>query len=425
MKRIERLSGNSVLIFIIFQMFSLFAGNAMNACNDLDETVWNGSGNIATTWSESKNIKWKSEIHGKGWSTPVISGDQIWMTTATEDGKKMYAVCVSKESGKILHDILVLENEKVKWKNEMNTYATPSPVTVDGYVYAEFGPYGTVCIEGNSGRIIWKRTDITPENIPHGPASSPIIYKNLIILHHDAANIHRITALNRKTGATVWQVNRPPEFYENIQEAWRKSHTSPIIISVNGKDQLISVGSQLCQVFDPETGKEIWRVTYGGGDSTVSSPLFWNGIVFINTGLKPTELWAVRPDGKGDVTNTHVKWKCKDNVPGISTPVIAKGLIFMINEKGILSCLDSKTGQLIWKEKLQGNYNFNTAPVSVEDNIYLTNMDGTTTIIKADRKFQLVAENRLEGKFIARPVISDNSLIMRSDSCLYRIENLR
>lgn len=425
MKSMNQSIRRSVIIYILFQTGLLLAGNTRNTCTYTGASASYVPGNIATTWNESKNIKWKTEIQGKGWSTPVITGDQIWITTATEDGKKMYAVCLNKESGKILHNIQVLENEKVKWKNEMNTYATPSPVAADGYVYAEFGPYGTVCIEAKSGMIIWKRTDVSAENIPHGPASSPIIFKNLIILHHDAADSHKITALNRKTGATVWQVNRPPEFYEGLQEAWRKSHTSPIVISVNGKDQLISVGSQLCQVFDPETGKEIWRVTYGGGDSTVSSPLFWNGIVYINTGLRPTELWAVRHDGKGDVTATNIIWKCKENVPGISTPVITNGLIFMVNEKGLLSCLDAKTGQLIWKKKLQGNYNFNTAPVTLEDKIYLTNMDGVTTVIKADKKFQVVAENKLEGKFIARPLFSENSLIMRSDTHIYRIENSR
>ena len=413
----------SVILYVLFQTGSLLAVNPRNPYNNTDVSASYSQGKIATTWNESKNVKWRTEIHGKGWSTPVIMGDQIWITTATEDGRKMYAVCVSKESGKILHDILVLENEKVKWKNEMNTYATPSPVSADGYVYTEFGVYGTVCIEAKSGRIIWKRTDVSPENIPHGPASSPIIFKNIIILQHDATNTHRITALNSKTGATVWQVNRPSEFYEGLREDWHKSHSTPIIISVYGKDQLISEGSQLCQVFDPETGKEIWRVTYGGGDGTVSNPLFWNGIVFINTGNSKKELWAVKPDGKGDVTDTHVIWKCKENVPGISTPVISNGLIFMVNSKGILSCLDAKTGQLIWKEKLQGNYNFNSAPVSIEDRIYFTDMDGVTTVIKADKKFQVVAENKLEGKFIARPVVSGNSLIMRSDTHIYRIEN--
>lgn len=415
----------TIRLSVIFSVL-LYAGFFLSAVTpESGRSAAGAPANIATSWGESKNIKWKTEIHGKGWSTPVITGDQIWMTTATEDGKKMYAVCVSRESGKILHDILVLEIEKAKWKNEMNTYATPSPVTADGYVYAEFGPYGTACIEAKSGRIVWKRTDISTENIPHGPASSPIIYKNLLILQHDAADSHKITAVNRKTGATVWLVNRPPEFYKDLQEAWRKSHTTPIIITVNGKDQLISVGSQICQAFDPATGAEIWRITYGGGDSTVSSPLFWNGIVYINTGLKPTELWAVRPDGKGDVTASHILWKCTENVPGIATPVIANGLIFMVSEKGVLSCLDAKTGQLIWKEKLQGNYNFNTAPVSIADKIYFTEVDGTTTIIKADKKFQTVAENKLEGKFIARPVVSGNSLIMRSDSHIYRIENTR
>jgi outer membrane protein assembly factor BamB len=378
---------------------------------------------IPTKWSETENIKWKTDVHGKGWSTPVISGDQIWATTATEDGKQMYAICVSAKTGEILYDILVLENEKPSWKNGQNTYATPSPVLRDGFVYVEFGPYGTACIDAKLGKIVWKRTDVSTENIIHGPASSPILYKNLLILHHEATKVLSITALDIKTGATVWVTHRPEEYYVNVQNDWHKSHASPIIITVNGKDQLISEGSQVCQAFDPETGKEIWRVFYGGHDSTVASPIFWNGIVYINTGLNsaPVEMWAVRPDGSGDVTNTNVLWKCKEDVPGLSTPVVKDGLIFMVSEKGSLSCLDAKTGEIIWKEKLTGNYN--GTPVWIGDNIYITSVNGLTTVIKADKKYQVVAENQLDGRFIARPVVFGNALIIRSDTKLYRIEN--
>ena len=380
--------------------------------------------NVPTTWSESLNVKWKTEVHGRGWSTPVIMGDQIWATTATEDGKKMYAICVSAKSGEILHDILVLENEKPSWKNGNNTYATPGPVVRDGFVYAEFGEYGTACIEAKSGKIIWKRTDVSTEHVIHGPASSPILHKNLLILHHEATKTLKIIALDIKTGATVWQADRPEEYYTGVQDDWHKSHASPIIITVNGKDQLISEGSQVCQAFDPDTGKEIWRVFYGGHDSTVSSPIFWNGLVYINTGLNTmgVEMWAVRPDGIGDVTNTHVLWKCKNDVPGLSTPVVKNNLIFMVSEKGQLSCLDAKTGNLIFKQKLTGNYNFNCSPVWIGDKVFLTSHDGITTVIKADKTFQLLSENKLDGKFIARPVVSENSLIIRSDSYIYRIE---
>ena len=279
--------------FIMIQAVSLSGINIHEYEKNCVMVVSDTKGSIPVSWSEKKNIKWKTAVHGKGWSTPLILGYQIWITTAAEDGKKMYAVCVSRESGKILQDILVIENLKVNWKNETNTYATPSPVTAGGYIYAEFGPYGTVCVEAKSGKIIWKRTDVSSENIPHGAASSPVIYKNLLILQHDAANSHKITALNRMTGATVWQINRPPEFYKDLREDWRKSHSTPIIISVNGKDQLISQSSQLCQVLEPETGKEIWRVTYTGGDGTITSPLFRNGVAYINTGNTNKEIWAM------------------------------------------------------------------------------------------------------------------------------------
>jgi outer membrane protein assembly factor BamB len=404
-----------VIVTILSQANSLFAGKNQN------QPI---SGDIPTRWSESENITWKTEIHDKGWSTPLIIGDQIWVTSATEDGKKMYAICVSGKSGEILHDILVLENEKPSWKNSNNTYDTPSPVAKDGFVYVEFGSYGTACIEAKSGAIVWKRTDVSTEYVIHGPASSPIIYKNLLILHHEATRILRITALDIKTGATVWQVHRPEECYAGVQDDWRKSHASPIIITVNGKDQLISSGSQVCQSFDPETGKELWRILYGGHDSTVSSPVFWNGVVYINTGLNSdgVEMWAVRPDGSGDVTNTHVLKKIKGDVPGLSTPVVKDGLLFMVSEKGQLSCLDANTGGLLFKQKVTGNYNFNSSPSWIGNMVFLTSHDGITTVIKADKTYQLLAENKLDGKYVARPTVFENSLILRSDSHIYRIE---
>ena len=380
---------------------------------------------FATNWSESQNVKWKTPVHDKGWSTPAILGDQIWVTTATEDGKKMYAVCVSINPGEILHDILVLENEKPKWKSASNTYATPSPLVEDGFVYVEFGTYGTACLDAKSGEIVWKRTDISPERVLHGPASSPIIYNNLLIVHHESVEILRITALDKKTGTTVWQTNRPAELYKEVQDDWRKSHTTPIIITVNGQDQLISVGSQICQAFEPETGREVWRVFYGGHDSTVASPIFWNGIVYINTGLNSAgpELWAVCPDGSGDITATHVLWKYNDDVPSFSNPVAKDDLLFMVNEKSQLSCLDANTGELVFKQKLTGNYSFTFSPILIGDKVYLTSHDGLTTVMKADKTFQLLSENQLNGNFVARPVVFGNSLILRSDSHIYRIEN--
>jgi outer membrane protein assembly factor BamB len=416
-----------VIISVLFLSNSLLAGNSRAVHNGSNSESSSNSEKFPSTWNDSLNIKWKTVIHDKGWSAPVVSGDQIWVTTSTDDGKKMYAVCINAKSGAIVHDVLVLENETTKWKNGMNTYATPTPVVEDGFVYVEFGHYGTACIDANSGKIVWKRTDVSTENIPHGAASSPIIYKNLLIINHEGNVILQITALDKKTGATVWQVFRPEECFTGVQADWRKSHSTPIIINVNGKDQLISCGSQVCQAFDPETGKEIWRVFYGGHDSTVSSPIYWNGIVYINTGLniqdgkQLAEMWAVRPDGIGDVTNTNVLWKCKDDVPGISTPVIKDGLIFMVSERGTVSCLDAKTGELIWKEKITGN--FNGSPACIGNKVYFTNFNGLTTVINADKIFQVVAENQLIGKYIARPTAYGNSLIIRSDTQLYRIED--
>jgi outer membrane protein assembly factor BamB len=412
------------ILSILLQANSLLASNTWTSFRGTDNDGWSNAADIPTAWSEEENIKWKTAIHDLGWSSPVIMDDQIWVTSATKDGKKMYAVCVSLESGEILHDILVLENEKVQWKNASNSYATPTPVIEKESVYADFGTYGTVCIDTKSGNIVWKRTDISSDRVPHGPASSPIVYKNLLIVHHEASDILRITALDKRTGETVWQVHRPEELYKNVKTDWRKSHATPIIITVNEKDQLVSSGARVCQAFDPQTGKEIWRVAYGI-DSTVACPLFWNGLVYINTGLPTedgkTEMWAVRPDGTGNVTETHVVWKYKDNVAEIPTPVVKEGLIFMINKNGDTSCIDAKTGGLIWMEKLEGRYN--SSPAWIGGNVYFTNSKGKTTVIKAKREFHVVADNQLEGQFVATPSVVGKSLILRSDSHLYRIEN--
>lgn len=400
------------------ESWTAFRGSKNNAISN--------SKNVPLNWSEEENVNWKTEIHDFGWSAPVVLNDQIWVTTATNDGKKMYAVCVDFESGEIIHDILVLEQEKVNWKNSLNSYATPSPVIEKGFVYVEFGTYGTACIASETGKIIWKRSDISTERVPHGPASSPIIYKNLLILHHEANEILRITALDKKTGKTVWQNHRPEECYIGVQSDWRKSHATPMVIKVNGQNQLISIGAQVCQSFDPETGEEIWRVRYGF-DSTVSCPLFWDGKVFINTGVnflagkKWAEIWAVNPEGNGDITETNVLWKCTEDVPGISTPVVNNGLIFMVSERGMLTCLEAKTGKVIWKEKLKGQ--FNSSPIWIDMKVYITSLSGVTTVINASKEFEILAENALDGRYIAPPSVASKSIILRSNSHIYNIRN--
>jgi len=395
-----------------------FRGTQHDGCSDAT--------GLPLEWSEQKNIKWKTAIHDRGWSSPVVWRDQIWLTTATADGHQLYAVCVNLQTGKIIHDLLVFENEQPQAINNMNSYATPTPAVEENFVYVHFGTFGTACLDIKTGTKIWERRDLNCNHV-QGPASSPIIYQHLLILHLEGDDVQFVTALDKKTGKTVWTVHRPEEHYRDARPLFRKAYITPIIIQVNGQDQLISNGALVCQVLEPLTGKEIWRVVYGY-DSTVSMPLFTEGLVLVNTGLDYVDgkqyvrLWAVRPEGHGDVTHSHVVWKMEENVPGLSSPLAHEGLVFMVDDKGTATCLEAKTGYVVWQHKLRGSHL--PSPVYAEGRVYYSGQKGKTTVVAASRTFKILAENQLDGEIWASPAIVGRSILLRTDKFLYRIENV-
>ncbi|HZK95318.1 MAG TPA: PQQ-binding-like beta-propeller repeat protein [Prolixibacteraceae bacterium] len=376
------------------------------------------------SWSETNTILWKTEIRGIAWSSPVVFGDQIWTSSATRSGDEMFAVCTDFASGKIVKEVMLFKPDSVQYMHPTNSYATPTPCIEDGFVYVHFGTYGTACIDTRSFEIVWTRTDLNCEHM-QGAASSPILYKNLLILHIEGTDVQYVIALDKHTGKTVWKTDRPQEFYKDIEGVSRKAYCTPIVVQVNGKDQLISNGSQLCIAYEPETGKEIWQVFYGD-DSTVSMPLSYGGLVFVNSGWMFPEggtfyarLLAVDPTGTGDVTKTHVPWETGEDVPQISTPVIVDSLIYMVHERGELTCLNAKNGAVIWKTKLKDQ--FNASVLYASGNIYLFSVKGKTYVIKPGMSYQLIAENQLDGMVKATPAIVRDNIIFRTDKYLYRI----
>jgi outer membrane protein assembly factor BamB len=349
----------------------------------------------------------------------VIWGNQIWVTTATEDGHNLYAICIDFTSGNIIHDKLVFEIEDPQKKHSLNSYATPSPVIEEGRVYVHYGTHGTACLDMKTGNILWNRNDLNCNHV-QGSASSPFLYKHLLILHLEGNDVQYIVALDKKTGKNVWKTDRPKELYEKTIPLYRKGYSTPIITRIDGKDQLISVGAQTCHAYDPISGEEIWYVYYGT-DSTISCPISDEEFVFVITGYqRPSpELWAVRPTGRGDVTESHVVWKIKERVPNESSPIVKNGLIYMVNDQGKLSCIDAKTGQFIWQEKLNGQ--FGSSPVYADGRIYFSNKKGVTTVIQEGREFKVLSSNVLNEGFMASPAIKGNSFIMRTKTHLYRI----
>lgn len=380
---------------------------------------------IPLKWDDSSVI-WKTEIHGKGHSSPVVYDNQVWITTGTPDGKELYAVCTDIETGKIIHDIKLFTAEKVEGKHSINTYASPTPCIEKDRVYVHFGSLGTACVKTTDGSVVWKRTDLKCKHV-QGPGSSPIIYKNLLILHYEGTDVRFIVALDKTTGEQVWRTDRPEEPYEALPQIGRKAYVTPLIMKVRGKDLMISVGSAACFAYEPATGKEVWRVVRGA-ESTVPMPVTEKGIIYYYTGYMVddeapnfTEFLAVNPDGKGDITATNIIWRKRDNqnTNQMLTPVIKDGLIYTMNTKNMLMCIDAKTGKELWSERQKAN--FNASPVYVDGNVWFFSVKGDVICIKAGRKYEVLAQNVMDSGIWATPAFVRNSAIVRTEKYLYRI----
>jgi outer membrane protein assembly factor BamB len=374
-------------------------------------------------WTPDSAIVWKTKIHGRGWSSPVVLNDQIWMTTATTDGKEMSAVCVDFRSGELQKDVVVFRPDSVERKHDINSFATPTPCIEEGFVYVHFGQYGTACLRTSDASVVWQRSDMYCKHV-QGPGSSPVIYKNMLILHLEGTDRQRIIALDKATGATVWETERPADLYNKLEPIGKKAYITPLIINVNGRDLMISNGSAVCIAYDPMTGKEVWRVAQGE-DSTISMPVTDGKLVYFYTGFvtkgddRYAELFAVDPSGSGDVTSTHIRWRMEAPILQLSTPIVKDGLLYTVDTKNIIMCIEATSGEIVWSTRAKGK--FNSSPVFAAGNIYFCSTTGETTVIKAGREYVKLAANKLEGEIWTTPVVTKNALIIRTSEFLYAI----
>jgi len=376
-------------------------------------------------WSDTENVVWKVPVKGVGWSSPVVFDNQVWLTSAEEDGTKFYTFCFDLKTGKLLDEKTIFTAEDPQRIHSTNSYATPTPCIEKGRVYVHYGTFGTACIDTKTFDVLWKREDMPCDHM-QGPASSPIIYKNMLIIHLEGTQDPYVAALDKNTGETIWKSVRPKEIYDPLEPVYRKSYQTPIVINADGKELLISNSAYMCFAHDVNTGEVIWTFTYGY-DSTVSQPLYWNGLVFVNSGWifldnTPffTRQYAIDPTGKGDVTTSKMIWMYEDEVPQIPTPVIVDGKMYMVHDRGMVTCLDAMTGKPVWKEKLKGN--FNASPIYAAGNIYFINVKGDCTIIKPGETFQKVAENSINETVKAIPAFVGDQMILRTKDNLYLIK---
>lgn len=370
-------------------------------------------------WSETKNVVWKTPIHGKGWSSPVVWGKQVWLTTGTPDGKELSVICVDRESGKILLDQKLFTPPKPDelWM-KFNSYASPTPVVEEGRVYVHFGTYGTACLDTKTMKPVWARTDLLV-NHWRGAGSSPIVWQNLIILTFDGYDAQYVVALDKKTGKDVWKTPRTHDFKTDDGDR-KKGYATPIIIEVGGKAQLISPASAGTVALDPATGKPIWWVAHKGHSPAMRS-LYANGLVYFGVGAG-NELVAVRPDGQGDVTATHIAWKAP-KIGHKPSPLLVDDLLYWVNDGGVATCVDAKTGAQVWSQRTGGS-GYSASPLYADGLIWLFAEDGTGTILQPGREYKEVAKNKLDGGKESKqtPAIAGKALYYRTESALYRIE---
>lgn len=374
--------------------------------------------NLPLEWSTTKNITWKTPIPGKGWSSPILLNGAIYLTTATQDDSgavSLRAVCVDAKSGKIKwnNEVFRTTQNEVEQIHSKNSLASPTPVTDGLRVYVHYGHMGTAALSFD-GAILWRQTELKYPPL-HGTGSSPVLSGNNLILNCDAASDPFVAALDCPSGAIVWKTPRNTAARNNF------SFATPLVIELDGKKQIISPASGFVGGYEPKSGEELWRVRYGDGYSVVPRPLFAHGILYVCSGFNSPNLYAINPKGaSGDATNTNVVWEQGRSVPKTPSPIIIGDEIYFVSDNGVASCLDAKTGEVHWRERLDGD--FSASPMYADAKLYFPNETGTTFVVEASKTFKVVAKNDLGETLFASPIAINETLYLRTESHLWKIE---
>ena len=382
--------------------------------------------NPPMSWNETANVKWKTAIHGKAWSSPVVLGDDVWLSTATEDGKKLSVLRVNKETGEITLDKKLFEIAAPQFCHKFNSYASPTPVVEAGKVYVTFGSPGTACLAPETGKVLWQRTDIECNHF-RAAGSSPILYNDLLIMNYDGSDHQFVLALNKQTGDTVWRVDRSIDYMDLDENGkvkadgdWRKAFATPHIATIHNKPVLLSVGAKAIYGYNPENGQEYFRIESRIGHSSSSRPSVVGDMVYYTTGWSKGQLWGFTVDSDLSANQDSVALQLTRNVPRKPIPIVQSNRIYTVDDNGIASSVDRSSGEVIWRERIGGNYS--ATPLLVNKRLYFFNEEGKTVVVAASDQFKVLGENKLESGFMASPAVDGNALILRTKTHLYRIE---
>ncbi len=376
--------------------------------------------NLPLTWSPTSHIAWKAAVAGVGWSSPVVIGDRIFLTSAlpvggVEDPKadrSLHAMALDAATGKPVWDVEIFTATSPR-AHRKNSHASPTPVYEDGKLYVHFGHLGTACLDAATGATIWKTQEFAYSPV-HGNGSSPVLFEDLLIFSADAEKDPKVIALDKTTGEQRWAFARQSDAKKKF------SFCTPLLIDVNGQPQLISPGSGVVNALNPKDGTEIWRCYYDQGYSVVPRPVYAHGMVFVSSSYDKPVLKAVRVDGKGDVTETHVAWTIDKAVPHNPSMAVIGDEIYFVADNGILTCADAKTGRIHYSERCTGPI---SASLLVADGkLYLQDEKGLGVVVKPGKTFEILAQNDLGERSLASYAVIGSDLLIRTEGNLYRIK---
>lgn len=376
---------------------------------------------LPVTWEAAKNIAWRTEIPGEGWSSPVVADGRVWMTTATEDGLSLRAVAVDFESGKLIHDIEVFRLEAAPVKHRRNSHASPTGLLSGGRFYVHYGTNGTAALDASTGQILWRQQSLKVDH-QNGAGGSLTEYGDFLLVPCDGMDVQHEVALRKSDGGIAWDVERSAKpFLETLAPDRRKAYGTPFLMNSGGVPVSITTAATRLYALDPATGKERWFLNYGLGFSNVPLPATDGKTLVISTGFMKPEVWAIKLEGaQGDISESAVLWKQKTAAPDQTTPVIYKNMVFTVSSGGIASCLDLASGDILWRERIGSDYA--ATPLVANGLVYFFDCTGTTTVVKAQSAFEVVAKNVLEEGFMASPAVVGNVLVLRTKKALYRVQ---
>ena len=371
---------------------------------------------LPVKWGADAGVRWKTRLPGPGHSSPIVWGDRLFLTAYAAPGGagrgRLLVLGVHRLTGRILWEREV-RAEQVERVGGANAPATPTPVTDGRRVYVYFGSYGLVCFD-LGGRKIWERR-VAPCGGEFGSASSPVLHGRLLVLNCTSDAGGFLLAADKETGRTVWRTTHAQPTL---------SFATPFVWKTAGGEQIVLIVSGHVKGFDPKTGRELWRVV-GAPRGVAPTPAAGGGLLFAASNAQPNFVVAIRPGGRGDVTGTHVAWRHDKGAVSVPSPLAVGGYLFALRDGGVMTCLDAKSGDVLWQQRLPARGNYFASPVAGDGKVYVVNDEGEVSVVAAKPVYELIATNSMGERTMASPAISGGHIFIRTDEHLYCVGGVR